>query len=277
MTRLAAYLARIGYSGPCRADVSTLIAVHRAHLIAIPYEAIDVYVQRPVGLDLGVTFDKIVHSGRGGWCFEMNTLLGWALREIGFDVTRLSSTVRPADARHYDDGGHVLLRVRVDGDDWMADAGFGNGLCEPIPWRAGAHTQYFHTYRLEQVDRGRRWLFTNQMHDPGGQFVISMAAADDALLAPSCAGYQADPSSSWRMRLTCLIFAPGGDYYELRGRMFSTITAAGKVTHELADLDAFARALRVTFKLRLEDAEIALLWARACADHVAWRAHKLSS
>ena len=34
---------------------------------------------------------------RGGYCFEVNGLLGWALRELGFEVTRHSARfARPA-------------------------------------------------------------------------------------------------------------------------------------------------------------------------------------
>src|SRR5204862_693519 len=78
---------------------------------------------------------KLLTPGRGGWCFEHNLLFAHALEAIGFDVTRLAARVRwnvPEDvvtAR-----SHMLLRVRVDGEDWIADVGFG-GLTLTAPLR----------------------------------------------------------------------------------------------------------------------------------------------
>ena len=81
---LDAYLARIGYAGTPRVDLETLGAIHRAHLLAIPYENLDVQLGRPGDVSLRHAFDKLVTARRGGWCYEMNGLLGWALNEIGF-------------------------------------------------------------------------------------------------------------------------------------------------------------------------------------------------
>src|SRR5262249_53164072 len=45
---------------------------------------------------------------------------------------------------------HMLLKVDVDGDAWLADVGFGgDGLLGPVPLRAGALArQYAWTYRV---------------------------------------------------------------------------------------------------------------------------------
>jgi N-hydroxyarylamine O-acetyltransferase len=265
-----ALLARIGYDGARAPTAQTLRGVHRAFVTAIPYEGIDVYLQTPVGVDLPEIYDKIVRRSRGGWCFEMNTLLSWALRELGFDVERLSSTVRAETPETYDDGGHMLLRVRIDGADWMADAGFGNGLLEPIPWRVGPHTQYFHTYHMEPIADGRYWRFTNQARDPGGYFVISLAPTSDETFLPSCSAYQNNPASSWRARLNCLIYAANGDYHELRGRIYAHVTRSGKARSEIADQDQFASCLRNTFKINLDAPVLSLLWDKVCADHEVW-------
>jgi N-hydroxyarylamine O-acetyltransferase len=68
---LQAYFDRIGFAGPARPDLATLRAIHRAHLLAVPYENLDVQLGRPVTLDPAHAFDKIVRRRRGGWCYEM--------------------------------------------------------------------------------------------------------------------------------------------------------------------------------------------------------------
>jgi N-hydroxyarylamine O-acetyltransferase len=45
---LAAYLDRIGFAGTPRIDRETLAAVQRRHLLAIPYENLDVQLGRPL-------------------------------------------------------------------------------------------------------------------------------------------------------------------------------------------------------------------------------------
>ena len=91
--RIEDYLARIDYQGPIGPDRESLSIIHRKHLLSIPYENLDVQRGRPLDLDIERIFDKIVHRGRGGWCYEMNGLLGWALSEIGFDVMRMAGGV----------------------------------------------------------------------------------------------------------------------------------------------------------------------------------------
>ena len=90
---LKAYLERIDYTGPVQVDEETLIRIHRQHLLEISYENLDVQLGRRVGLDLQRIYGKIVENGRGGWCYEMNGLLQWALREIGFKVKRVNGGV----------------------------------------------------------------------------------------------------------------------------------------------------------------------------------------
>jgi arylamine N-acetyltransferase len=42
-------------------------------------------------------YDKIVRRRRGGFCYELNGLFAWLLRQLGFTVTLLSARVAQAD------------------------------------------------------------------------------------------------------------------------------------------------------------------------------------
>ncbi|MFI7701305.1 arylamine N-acetyltransferase [Nonomuraea sp. NPDC049480] len=64
---LGAYLTRLGYDGPLTPTAGTLRAVHLAHVQAIPFENLDVLLDRGVRLDLGSLQDKLVTGGRGGY------------------------------------------------------------------------------------------------------------------------------------------------------------------------------------------------------------------
>ena len=81
---LDAYLRRIAYEGPREPSLGALRAIVAAHSTAIPFENIDVLLKRGVRLDIATLHDKLVQRRRGGYCFEQSTLLGAALRVLGF-------------------------------------------------------------------------------------------------------------------------------------------------------------------------------------------------
>ena len=93
MLSLPAYLDRIKFSAKPCVDLATLKGLQRQHLLNIPYENLDVQLERTVSRGLDDIFAKLVTRKRGGWCYEMNGLLGWSLEQIGFDVTYLSGGV----------------------------------------------------------------------------------------------------------------------------------------------------------------------------------------
>src|SRR5471032_2344964 len=93
MIDLDAYFARIGYDGPRMATLETLRALHRLQPQVIAFENLDPLLGRPVRLDASSLEQKLVHGGRGGYCFEQNLLFAHALRAIGFKVTELAARV----------------------------------------------------------------------------------------------------------------------------------------------------------------------------------------
>ncbi len=160
--KIGRYLSRIGYNGTTANSISTLQALHRAHLLAIPYENLDIHLGQRLTLDLEHIYAKIVEGGRGGWCYEMNGLFAWALQELGFTVAMLGSTVgAPAQGGVGNDLDHLILQVQLD-QPWLVDVGFGNAFIEPLPLIPGDYQQGWMTFRLEQG--ADKWFFHNQPH-----------------------------------------------------------------------------------------------------------------
>lgn len=83
------YLSRVGYEGPLAPTADTLRALHRAHVVAIPFENLDILLGRGVPLDLDSLQDKLIHRCRGGYCYEHNLLFAALLDRLGYRVTRL--------------------------------------------------------------------------------------------------------------------------------------------------------------------------------------------
>ena len=158
---VGAYLERIGYSGPLEPTLATLQALHLAHATRIPFENLDILLGRAIRLDLESLQAKLVRGGRGGYCFEQNTLFAAALSELGFAVTLLAARVRFGASRILP-RTHMTLQVRIDDSAWLADVGFGAaGLLLPI--RFGDHAsvrQFAWTYRL--TSEAGQWILQAQ-------------------------------------------------------------------------------------------------------------------
>ncbi|MGZ5214282.1 MAG: arylamine N-acetyltransferase family protein, partial [Actinomycetota bacterium] len=96
---LEAYLARIGHTGDLGPTIDTLTALHREHVLSIPFENLDILLGRPIRLDLESLQAKLVQRRRGGYCFEQNSLFAAVLEHLGFDIVRLAARVRMGDDR----------------------------------------------------------------------------------------------------------------------------------------------------------------------------------
>ncbi|GGQ95004.1 arylamine N-acetyltransferase [Kitasatospora griseola] len=139
---LEKYFARIGWDGGRAPTLETFRSLHRAHVIGIPFENLDVVAGGVPSLDLDDLQAKLVESSRGGYCFEHNSLFGAVLEQLGFQVTRLSGRVRygarPGEERPRT---HMVLAVEIPGvpGRYLADVGFGGlgALLEPLPMVPG--------------------------------------------------------------------------------------------------------------------------------------------
>ncbi len=80
---LSRYFRRINYTGPVAADSATLHAIMRHQLFSVPFENLDVQAGKVVSLVPEEISDKILHQGRGGYCYEVNGLFAMALEALG--------------------------------------------------------------------------------------------------------------------------------------------------------------------------------------------------
>jgi N-hydroxyarylamine O-acetyltransferase len=150
------YLARIGYRGPAAVNLEALKALQTSHLEAIPFEAIDPLLRRPVKLDLASVQAKLVDSPRGGYCFEQNLLFKAAIEALGFEATGLAGRPRwiAPPGSPLGPKTHMLLKVDLASDAYLVDVGFGACLLDaPLQLKTDVEqTTALGTYRLRQTD-----------------------------------------------------------------------------------------------------------------------------
>lgn len=161
---LSAYLKRIEFAGSPSASVADFQKLHLAHATHIPFENLDILLGRPIRIDLESIQAKLVHARRGGYCFEQNQLFAAVLQNLGLKTTYLAARVRFRVQKTLP-RTHVLLLVEIDGDNWIADVGFGTvGILEPMPLIERQESfQYGWTYRFIRIEG--TWILQSLQKD----------------------------------------------------------------------------------------------------------------
>jgi N-hydroxyarylamine O-acetyltransferase len=245
---LAAYLGRIGYSGGVQPSRATLEALHLAHATHIPFENLDILLQRPIRLDLASLQDKLVRGGRGGYCFEQNLLFASVLEHLGYSVTRLAARVhyrnRPKVPRT-----HIALLAKIEGAAWLADVGFGlEGLLLPVPFVAGREARQFAwTYRV--IESEGEWTLQSLREQSWTElysFSLEPCLAVD--FEPANHYTATHPDSRFVRTLTAQLPTPEVRY-RLRNRELMLDRGAGVSRRILADDDELLAVLAETFGL----------------------------
>jgi len=209
MPNVLAYLARIAYSGPTSPTAETLREIHRAHMLAVPFENLDIGLGRKIVCDEAAFLRKIVEDHRGGFCYELNGAFAALLREPGFKVTLLSARVPRSDGSDSPEFDHLTLRIDLE-EPWLADVGFGELFLEPLRLKPG----------IEQVQGARKFRITEQssdlhleMADRGDwkrQYSFTLQPRQLADFAGMCDYHQTSPQSHFTQQCICSKATPDG-------------------------------------------------------------------
>ena len=255
------YLQRVGFKGRAQADLDSLQRIHRGHALNIPYENLDIQFGRAVSRDVACIFDKIVNGRRGGWCYEMNGLLAWALEDLGFRITRLAGGVRRSEVGDQALGNHLVLLVHLE-RDYLADVGFGDGLIEPVPLEVGTFRQGGSEFQLESLAEGW-WRFHGDARGGGLSFDFDVTPACERLLESKCQWLQTSAESVF-VQNAIVQRHLDGSHAALRGCVLRLVGKLQEV-RELKSADEYVETLREVFGLDLPEASG--IWPRIEARH----------
>ena len=246
---IPAYLQRINYHGSLEPTAQTLRDLQRAHLLAAPFENLDIHAGREIVLDEARLIAKIVDGRRGGFCYELNGAFAALLRALGFDVQMLSAGVMSADGTFGPPFDHMALLVQLE-DRWLADVGFGESFRDPLLLdEPGEQVQEFGAYR---ITRDGEQLIMQQRNgdewEPQYQFTLQPYELAD--YAEMCRYHQTSPDSPFTKRRTCSLATTTGRI-TLTGMRLITTTRDGREEHELASDEEYHRTLRARFDVTL--------------------------
>ncbi len=192
--------------------------------------------------------------------------MGWALKQIGFEVIRMSAGVMRARAGDAQLGNHLCLLVCLD-QPYLVDVGFGGSLAEPLPLMASEREDRPYHVGLRELDSGY-WRFAEIARGEGDAFSFDFRAvpADETLLAQKCRFLQTDPASPFIQNLVVQRRTPD-THLSLRGRVLQVTHSARIDKRLLNSADELVSTLRESFDLDIPEA--ATLWPSVCARHEA--------
>lgn len=149
------YLERIGMELPENVvpDSAFLRELQFAHCTHIPYENLDIIRGVPLSLDEDDLFRKVVEERKGGFCFELNGLFAWLLRQLGYKVTEYAARYLRGESG-IPMRRHRVLKVEAEDGVWCCDVGIGE-VCPRYPVRLAEgveQPQLGECYRFDRDD-----------------------------------------------------------------------------------------------------------------------------
>lgn len=261
---LDAYLARIGIGVVPDADAAGLAAIQRAHRLAIPFENLDIRLGRGVSLDPAHVFEKLVHKRRGGYCFEQNQLFLRALTAMGFDARPLLGRVWLM-ATDIPPRNHTLNLVRINGEDWIADAGFGGSYAPPMKLVDGSQASAPDgaDFRLSLTeDHG--WLLERRGEEPIGEGASDSWQAQYSFTLDNVASIDLEMSNHWAATRPDTLFTtrsvvsmclPSG-FASLLDQHYKRRNGDQRVEADIESATAYRLRLNFVFGIVLDEVEV---------------------
>jgi N-hydroxyarylamine O-acetyltransferase len=261
---LSAYFDRIAYRGPTAPSLAHLDALILAHVMAIPFENLDILLGRRVVLDPSRIEQKLVAERRGGYCFEQNTYFLHVLRALGYSVLPLSARVRFSRTREETPPRtHVFLRVELPEGSWLVDVGVG-GLTPTCALRLALDVRQETPHEPRRLASEGEWQGLS-LRAPSARLYHQVLIDDtwrdlcDFTLEPmpeidrELGNWytSAHPQSHFKSRLTVALATPGGRIVLNDKTLTRRRNDGWKEAREVADPEELLRVLALEFGISL--------------------------
>jgi len=251
---VAAYLDRIGYSGPTEPTAETVCRLHRAHMLTVPFENLDIALHRAILLDRDKFINKIVRERRGGFCYELNGAFAALLEELGFEVTLLSARVPRQDGSESPEFDHLTLRVDLE-EPWLADVGFGDFILEPLRLRVDLEQkQDAGVFRIREADGDLHIEKLQANGEPVEQYRFTLQPRRLEEFSGMCHFHQTSPESPFTRKRICSVATLGGRITISERKLIETQNGR-RQERELASDEEWKRLLRQKFGVILPKAD----------------------
>lgn len=253
---MGAYLQHIGARKPERQNVAVLRHLQERHVLSVPFENLSFHLDEPIPHSLEAV-RKIVHGGRGGCCFELNTAFAGLLSALGFRVTVLGGRIyRGRKLRS--PISHLALRVETIDDpaeegparesSWLVDVGQGSHSRWPLRWDLRTEQEDPHgRYLLEETPEGD----IDVLCDGLPLYRMETRPRDVDFFGPAVWWYRTAPDSPFASRLMCVQPRVDGKV-SLSGRILIRELDGHQTRERITTEEGLRGAYRSWFGIRLD-------------------------
>ena len=238
--------------GPIRPDASTLSRLHENHLFNVPFENLDVHFGHRFDLVPNHVFEKVVRDGRGGFCYELNSLFNWLLTSLGFNSRIIS-------ARIYTDSGdlgpefdHMAILVEFGPKSFLGDVGFGDLFLTPLEISDIIQYDGRSYFKIEQETETE---FILSMSSNGVDFVrkylFDLRSVTPDRFDEPCQEKQTNPSSHFVKNTICTWPTTNGRLTLFNNKLIEK-TGASKIEMVIPDDHELRHALAERFGITIK-------------------------
>jgi N-hydroxyarylamine O-acetyltransferase len=261
---LKKYLARVKLA-EVPPTIEGLRQLQDAQQRTIPFDNIEPFGGIVPALEPELVFRKLVTERRGGYCVELNGVFGEALQALGFNAQPILARVR-LGAPTGGPRAHLAWIVDIDGEEWLADTGFGGpGPRFPVKLAVGAnHREGTENFRILQ-DKATSELVLERL-EPQGWFALY--SFDRYPVVPGDIDAANFLSAVWAGRSPfpnnlMLNIRTADGRASLFNRVATEVDAEGKAAQRtLASPTDLQSVLKDVFALDIDCAQSAAMWAR---------------
>ncbi|MCL5027707.1 MAG: arylamine N-acetyltransferase [Bacteroidetes bacterium] len=245
------YLSRIGINSQQNPNLQTLIALHKSHILNVPFENLDIHLGREIILDFEKFYTKIVINNRGGFCYELNGSFFSLLTNLGYNGKMISARVANSKGDFGKEFDHMAIIVKLD-DEWLVDVGFGDSFIEPLKIELElTQKQYGRTYKIIKHDEDyfklMRSLDGNKFED---QYIFTLKERALNDFNEMCIYNQTSPQTSFTQKRICTMATEDGRV-TLSDLKLIINKDGVKTETQLKDEEEFNLNLRKYFKIYL--------------------------
>lgn len=175
------YLKLIQVKSPPEVSYKYLKELQYQHLLHIPFENLDIHLNKKIELDVNKFYHKIVIHKRGGYCYELNGLFATLLRKIGYNVHLISARVFSKNRKFGKSFGHLCLLINLHSTSYLVDVGFGSFTSFPLkltlneiqedPAGSFYFKKYYNYYQICKIE--------NKSHQPAYIFKLTPYHLED--------------------------------------------------------------------------------------------------
>ena len=230
-----------------RPDLAWLKLLQRQHLLDVPFENLDIHWKRPILLDTGAFYRKIVEGNRGGFCYELNGLFNELLREIGFETRLLSARVGGRQGNFSPEYDHAAILVIIGEMQYIADVGFGAFSAEPLTLETDVEqTDTAGIFLVRRYDDETFEIAKKEDFGWRTEYIFTPLGHDLSEFEERCLWHQTSPESHFMKNKICSLMTLTGRE-TLTDSKYIVTTEAGKDEVPILDEEEFDRILLKEF------------------------------